>query len=35
MKESAHYVKIVEWSDEDRRYVGSCSGLFLDGIVQT
>ncbi len=24
MKESAHYVKIVEWSDEDGCFVGSC-----------
>jgi hypothetical protein len=27
MKESARYVKIVEWSDEDHCYVGSCPGL--------
>ena len=31
MKESARYVKIVEWSDEDQCYVGSCPGLFLGG----
>lgn len=31
MRESARYVKIVEWSDEDRCYVGSCPGLFLGG----
>ena len=31
MKESARYVKIVEWSDEDSCYVGSCPGLFLGG----
>ena len=31
MKESARYVKIVEWSDEDGCYVGSCPGLFLGG----
>ena len=35
MKESARYVKIVEWSDEDGRHVGSCPGLFPDGIVRT
>ena len=31
MKASARYVKIVEWSDEDRCYVGSCPGLFYGG----
>ena len=31
MKESARYVKIVEWSDEDGCYVGSCPGLVLGG----
>lgn len=31
MRESARYVKIVEWSDEDRCYVGSYPGLFLGG----
>jgi predicted RNase H-like HicB family nuclease len=31
MKESARYVKIVEWSDEDQCYVGSCPGLFYGG----
>ena len=31
MKESARYVKIVEWSDADKRYVGSCPGLFYGG----
>ena len=31
MKESARYVKVVEWSDEDGCYVGSCPGLFLGG----
>ena len=31
MKESARYVKIVEWSDADQRYVGSCPGLFYGG----
>ncbi|HLX64287.1 MAG TPA: hypothetical protein VKX17_23645 [Planctomycetota bacterium] len=32
MKPSAkHYVKIVEWSEEDRCYVGSCPGLFYAG----
>ncbi len=31
MKDSARYVKIVEWSDRDQRYVGSCPGLFFGG----
>jgi predicted RNase H-like HicB family nuclease len=31
MKESARYVKIVEWSDEDACYVGSCPGLLYGG----
>ncbi len=31
MRESARYVKIVEWSDEDGCYVGSCPGLLLGG----
>jgi predicted RNase H-like HicB family nuclease len=31
MRDSAKYVKIVEWSDEDQCYVGSCPGLFLGG----
>jgi len=31
MKESARYVKIVEWSEEDRCFVGSCPGLFYGG----
>lgn len=31
MKESAMYVKLVEWSDEDNCYVGSCPGLLLGG----
>jgi predicted RNase H-like HicB family nuclease len=31
MKESSRYVKIVEWSEEDQCYVGSCPGLFYGG----
>jgi len=27
MKESAHYIKIVEWSDEDESFVGQCPGI--------
>lgn len=32
MKKSGdHYVKLVEWSEEDQCYVGSAPGLFLGG----
>lgn len=31
MKDSAKYVKIVEWSDEDQCYVGSALGLIYGG----
>ena len=31
MKDSARYAKIVEWSEEDGCYVGSCPGLFFGG----
>lgn len=31
MTESALYVKIVEWSDEDGCFVGSCPGLLHGG----
>ena len=29
MKESDQYIKIVEWSEEDQCYVGTCPGLML------
>ncbi len=32
MKESNRYLKIVEWSEEDRCYVGTCPGLMLGGV---
>lgn len=32
MKPSDRYLKIVEWSEEDRCYVGTCPGLMLGGI---
>ena len=32
MKPSDRYLKIVEWSDEDKCYVGVCPGLFWGGI---
>ena len=31
MKESANFVKLVEWSNEDNCYVGSCPGLLYGG----
>jgi predicted RNase H-like HicB family nuclease len=31
MKRSSQYVKIVEWSDEDGCFIGSCPGLFYGG----
>ena len=31
MKDSARYVKIVEWSEEDQCFVGSCPGLLYGG----
>lgn len=32
MKLSDQYLKIVEWSEEDGAYVGTCPGLMLGGI---
>ena len=31
MNTNSRYIKIVEWSDEDQCYVGSCPGLFYGG----
>jgi len=31
MKDSDRYAKIVEWSEDDQCYVGSCPGLMLGG----
>ena len=31
MKESAQYIKIVEWSDEDECYIGTSPGLMYGG----
>jgi predicted RNase H-like HicB family nuclease len=31
MRDSDRYAKIVEWSEEDGCYVGSCPGLFYGG----
>ncbi len=32
MKSSDQYIKIVEWSEEDQCYVGTCPGLMLGGV---
>lgn len=32
MKASDKYLKLVEWSEEDQCYVGTCPGLMLGGI---
>ncbi len=32
MKTSDHYLKIVEWSEEDQCYIGTCPGLMLGGV---
>ncbi len=32
MKDSDRYLKIVEWSEEDECYVGTCPGLMLGGV---
>ncbi|EGV28029.1 HicB family protein [Thiorhodococcus drewsii AZ1] len=31
MKDADRYAKVVEWSEEDQCYVGSCPGLMLGG----
>lgn len=31
VKTSALYAKVVEWSEDDNCYVGSCPGLFYGG----
>jgi predicted RNase H-like HicB family nuclease len=31
MKPSAYYVKIVEWSEEEQCFIGSCPSLFYGG----
>ena len=32
MKPADQYLKIVEWSEEDQCYVGTCPGLMLGGV---
>ena len=31
MAKGDRYVKVVEWSDEDNCFIGSCPGLFYGG----
>jgi hypothetical protein len=31
MKDSDRYAKVVEWSEEDQCYIGSCPGLMFGG----
>jgi hypothetical protein len=31
-KKSDHYLKIVEWSETDGCYIGTCPGLMLGGV---
>ena len=35
MKDSDRYLKIVQWSEEDQAYVGTCPGLMLGGVHGT
>ncbi|MEK7285915.1 MAG: toxin-antitoxin system HicB family antitoxin [Nitrospirota bacterium] len=32
MQKSDAYLKLVEWSEEDQCYVGSCPGLMIGGV---
>jgi hypothetical protein len=32
MKESDRYLKLVQWSEEDACYIGTCPGLMLGGV---
>jgi len=32
MKKSDRYLKVVEWSEEDQCYVGTCPGLMIGGV---
>jgi len=32
MKPSDQYLKIVEWSEEDQCYIGTCPGLMFGGV---
>ena len=35
MKDSAKYVKVVAWSEEDQCFVGSAPGLFSEAVTVT
>jgi predicted HicB family RNase H-like nuclease len=35
MKKSDGYLKIVEWSEEDQCYIGTCPGLMIGGVHGT
>jgi predicted HicB family RNase H-like nuclease len=35
VKKSDRYLKIVEWSEEDQCYVGTCPGLMIGGVHGT
>jgi predicted RNase H-like HicB family nuclease len=32
MKQSDRYLKIVQWSEQDACYIGTCPGLMLGGV---
>jgi predicted RNase H-like HicB family nuclease len=32
MKRTDRYIKLVEWSEEDQCYIGTCPGLMLRGV---
>ena len=32
MKKHVNYLKIVEWSEEDKCFIGTCPGLFEGGV---
>jgi predicted RNA binding protein YcfA (HicA-like mRNA interferase family) len=34
VKDSAMYVKIVEWSDEDHCFVGQCPGIMVRAVME-
>lgn len=32
MKKHSNYLKVVEWSEEDKCFIGTCPGLFEGGV---
>ena len=34
VKDSALYVKIVEWSDEDQCFIGQCPGIIVRAVME-